>query len=828
MSKDPSSRHYREAWTGPLLERSAWLTAVIGLLWIAVLALAQPTLRGVEFLAFLAAVAASWVAALARRAPQQLRVLGLLTTYFGSAIIALVTSGPLVPGVLVLLILFLLVVSLYFGRQGLRAGAFAIFALYAAVGIGWVHGALPLKPPSPNLLDLTRASVWVRIGFGQVLAIVSISVTVAAVLERADAATRALQRSEEKFSRAFSALPEAVAISQVKTGKLVDLNEGFQKLFGITRKEALGMQSVELGLWQDPDERHRIAQEIAQRGSARDVPGTMRRQDGTLVHTLISAELIELGGEPCFVVSVRDITERLRAERALKESEEKFSKAFHASSEVMSLSVASTGEFVDVNAAYERLFGRTRDEVIGKTPIELGMWAQPETRLVMVERLRGEGRLRDYPIECLSQSGRTLHFLFSAEFFEFGGVQHLVGIGRDVTEQRRAELALRESEERARLLIEHAPDAIVVFDLGSQRFVDANPAAEALFGLERARLLELSPLDVSPERQADGRRSSELAEGYLTAAVNGGRPRFDWLHLHADGHQVPCEIRLLRLPDPTRVLVRGSMLDVSERRRNDDLRAQNETAIRKLNAELEQRVADRTVQLTAANTELESFSYSVSHDLRSPLRAIDGFSRALEEDYASRLDAEGLDYLKRVRAAVRRMADLIDDLLQLSRTSRHEMQRQRVDLAELARDVDRELRERHPQRAVTFSTRPGLLADADPTLARIVLENLLDNAWKYTRNRELASLELGALEAPDEYGATVFFVRDDGAGFDMRFANKLFTPFQRLHTDAEFEGTGIGLATVRRIVARHGGKTWAESVVGRGTIVYFTLSGVAE
>ncbi len=418
--------------------------------------------------------------------------------------------------------------------------------------------------------------------------------------------------------------------------------------------------------------------------------------------------------------------------------------------------------------------------------------------------------------------------LFSAEFFEIGGVLHTVGVGRDVTEQRRAEGALRESEERARLLVEHAPDAVVVFDVGARRFVDANPAAEALFGLKRSRLLELSPVDVSPERQADGRLSTEAAEGYMALAVNGGRPRFDWLHVHADGSEVPCEVRLLRLPDPTRVLVRGSVLDVSERRRNDLLRAQNEAAIRKLNAELEQRVADRTAQLTAANTELEAFSYSVSHDLRSPLRAIDGFSRALEEDYATRLDADGLDYLKRVRAAVQRMGTLIDDFLQLSRASRHEMHRVRVDLSELARELDRELRERYPGRQLTFSAKPALVADADLTLTRIVLANLLDNAWKYTRNRELASVELGARDTPDEHGGTVFFVRDNGAGFDMRFANKLFTPFQRLHTNAEFEGTGIGLATVRRIIARHGGKTWAESVVGEGTIVYFTLSGVAE
>jgi PAS domain S-box-containing protein len=237
-------------------------------------------------------------------------------------------------------------------------------------------------------------------------------------------------------------------------------------------------------------------------------------------------------------------------------------------------------------------------------------------------------------------------------------------------------------------------------------------------------------------------------------------------------------------------------------------------------ADLEKRVAERTAELTLVNKELEAFAYSVSHDLRAPLRAIDGFSQALLEDYSGKLDETGEDYLRRVQTASRRMAQLISDLLKLSRLIREEMIREQVDLSTVASEVIADLQEAHPDRQVEVVIQPGLTVNGDSHLLRVTLENLLGNAWKFTSKQPNARIEFGCKEID---GLPTYFVRDNGAGFDMTYAHKLFGAFQRLHAVTEFDGTGIGLATVQRIIHRHGGRIWAKSQVGQGATFYFTL-----
>ncbi len=243
-----------------------------------------------------------------------------------------------------------------------------------------------------------------------------------------------------------------------------------------------------------------------------------------------------------------------------------------------------------------------------------------------------------------------------------------------------------------------------------------------------------------------------------------------------------------------------------------------------VNAALEERVAQRTRELEESNQELQAFSYSVSHDLRAPLRTIDGFSLALEEDFAEILNDEGRDYIKRVRSGVQRMGTLIDALLQLSRVTRSEVQRETVNLSQMATLIFEELRANDPERSVTFTAEENVIAEADPRLMRVAFENLLGNALKFTSKTPGAEIHFGATSRGEQ---TVYSIRDNGAGFDMQYVGRLFTAFQRLHGDRDFKGSGIGLATVSRIVRRHNGEIWAEGETGKGATFYFTLTAQA-
>ena len=263
---------------------------------------------------------------------------------------------------------------------------------------------------------------------------------------------------------------------------------------------------------------------------------------------------------------------------------------------------------------------------------------------------------------------------------------------------------------------------------------------------------------------------------------------------------------------------REAAREVGERRRAED-------EIRRLNAELESRVRERTTELQSTNAELEAFCYSVSHDLRAPLRSIDGFSQALLEDFPQNVSDEARRYLGRIRASTQRMGQLIEDLLNLSKVSRGELARRDFDVSEIARLVVADLQQREPQRKVEVSVWDAMQANADPRLLRAALENLIGNAWKFSGKAEHARVEVVLLRDGAE---ATFFVRDNGAGFDMRYASKLFGAFQRLHSADEYQGTGIGLATVQRIVHRHGGRIWADANPGKGAVFFFTLASRTE
>ncbi len=382
---------------------------------------------------------------------------------------------------------------------------------------------------------------------------------------------------------------------------------------------------------------------------------------------------------------------------------------------------------------------------------------------------------------------------------------------KEIEEREKIEEALRAGEERFRNLAETASDAIVSAD-SHGCIVYYNRAAERIFGYPESeaigqRLTLLMPKRFQDPHQQGLHRYLKTGEARVVgrSVELAGRKK--------DGTEFPLQLSLSSWKTGGETFFTGILSDISERKKAEEASEQHRNDLARSNT-----------GLAAANQELEAFSYSVSHDLRAPLRTIDGFSHALLEDCADRLDDAGKTHLNRIRAATQRMGSLIDDLLNLSRLSRTEMHRQSLDISALACSIASDLQKAQPERRIELRIEDGLKTTADPGLLRVVLENLLSNAWKFTSKQESARIEFGMARGN---GAPAYFVRDDGVGFDPAYADRLFGAFQRLHAMTEFAGTGVGLATVQRIVHRHGGRIWAESAVGQGATFYFTMGETA-
>ena len=542
-------------------------------------------------------------------------------------------------------------------------------------------------------------------------------------------------------------------------------------------------------LKQSGSEQYRITEELRSRAAEMEAEVYRRAQQIQEVNNQLRTEL----------------EARKLAEEALRDSEERFRAVAETATDAI-VAADKSGHITYFNQGAERIFGYAARDVISR-PLTLLMpqrFHDAHRQGLARFLTTGEARVVGRTVELVGQrkDGTEFPLELSLASWKVGGDTFFAGILRDITDRKRAEELLRASEERFHLMVTHVEDyAIFMLDVEGN-VATWNAGAERIKGYRADEIIgrHFSCFYVSYDVQAG------KPEQLLQEAVRRGRCEDEGWRVRKDGSQFWANTVITALRDQHRTLLGFTKVtrDITERTR------------------LEQEIQQHSVALEAANKELDAFSYSVAHDLRAPLRAIDGFSRILLEDHAPTLAPEAQHYLNVVRKNSQRMGLLIDDLLAFSRLSRQLLNKQPVRPADLVRQCVDELRAEQQGRRVEIAIGDLPACQADPALLKHVWMNLMSNALKYTRKQEVAVIEVGSRE---QAGACVYFVKDNGVGFDMQYADKLFGVFQRLHRPEDYEGTGVGLAIVQRVIHRHGGRVWAEAAVNQGATFYFTFEG---
>ena len=564
---------------------------------------------------------------------------------------------------------------------------------------------------------------------------------------------------------------------------------------------------------EDREEVNRAYSESVRDRSPYDIVHRLLMSNGRIkyVHERCETFYDETGAALRSMGTVQDITERHQTQAALHESERRLALLLNTLPHGIQEN-DTKGVITYSNIAHHRILGWHPGELIGHHIWDFqrdGKYKQ-ELRDHLAFLVAEQPSPEPYVTHNVTKKGREvlLEITWDYQRNAAGAVTGFISVISDITSRAQAEQTLREKEERYRELVENMSDGVAVYEVVGDGedfvFKEHNRAGERVTGMPREQVIG------KPVRQAfPGIEEMGLFDVFQRVWRSGEPEHYPVNQYQDDDLTFWVENYVFKLPGGEIVAV---FEDITERK-------QAEEVIRTLNRELEDRVRERTSELKASNKELESFSYSVSHDLRAPLRAIDGFSLALAEDYGDQLDETALDYLQRVRSGAQRMGLLIDDLLQLSRVNRGELQVEEADLAEIAEAVLEELRAGEPGRQVELILDRDMRVRGDPRLLRVMLDNLLGNAWKFTSQEVVSCITFMRQTDNQE----VFHISDNGVGFDTRHADKLFGAFQRLHLVTDFPGTGVGLATVQRIVHRHGGRIWAEAQEGEGATFYFSL-----
>ena len=623
---------------------------------------------------------------------------------------------------------------------------------------------------------------------------------------------QALGASELRYRRLFETAKEGIMILDAETGMVLDVNPFLISLLGFSHEQFLGKAIWRLGFFKHLVANEQNFAELRAKDYIRHENLPLETIDGQRIEVEFISSVYLVNDAKVIQCNVRDLTARRLAEVASARL-----AAIVQSSDDAIIGKNLDGIVTSWNAGAETIFGYAAEEMVG----------QPVLRLIPPDRLHEETEI----LACVQRGESVRHFetvrvrkdgtrigvsLTTSVIKDAAG--RVIGaskVARDITERKNAEEGRRESEVRMRLATEatavgiwewYLPTNQIRWDAQMFRIYGLTPTLDGFVDY-RAWASAVRPEDLREQEESlqdTVRRVGRSAREFRIRRASDGSSR----HVQA--------VETVRTNAEGKAeWVVGTNLDVTERK-------EAEAKVVQLNASLEHRVAERTAQLERANKELEAFSYSVSHDLRAPLRAVDGFSQAVLEDFSPLLPPDGQRQLQTIRQGAQRMGELIDDLLAFSRLGRSPMVKQTVETGELVRSALADLKDQMAGREIEWAIGALPACDGDSALLRQVWINLLSNALKYSRKRAKARIEVGA---EDQGGHVAFFVRDNGAGFDQRYAGKLFGVFQRLHRQEDYEGTGVGLAIVQRIVHRHGGRIWAEAEVDRGATFFFTLTG---